>query len=247
MSSGSLGFMNSREKVFSWSFLVELMLLLAYVVAQFFIITGDYSLWLLLVVYLWFMAIYWLCFTEGWAVPYFFALLTGAFYLEISAIKEELRKYTQNKHTEAVIILTNMTWFEPDSFKDTSFLSSDIRAITTYLKKKKQDFSFFTNPSLVDVEKIMADKNVEEVYFVGHGDTEKFKLSSRETVYYSQFDDFDKYRKEYVHQLHCGSLGGKKLMDYVVPKKNHAGCIFFPKEIFTKDIKDELKSRAELL
>lgn len=239
--------MNSREKVFSWDFLVELVLLLAYVAVQFFVLSGDYSLWLLLVVHLWFMAMYWLCFTEGWAVPYFFVLLTGAFYLEISDIKKELRKYTQNKHTEVVIILTNMTWFEPDSFKDTSFISSDIKAIATYLKKKKQDFSFFTQASLVDVEKIMTDKNVKEVYFVGHGDTEKFKLSSRENVYYSQFDDFDKYHKEYVHQLHCGSSGGKRLIDYVVPKENHNGCIFFSRKIVTKDIEKEFKRRTELL
>ncbi len=89
----------------------------------------------------------------------------------------------------------------------------------------------------------MVDKDIKEVYFVGHGDSHSFKLKGDKVLYYCDFNDPVKYGKEFVHQVHCGTSYGKSLIDYVVPKENRAKCFFFGKQINSNDIEKEFKRR----
>jgi hypothetical protein len=113
-----------------------------------------------------------------------------------------------------------------------------------YLKKKNQNFSFYTKAGFADVEKIMSDKNIKEVYFFGHGDSHTFQLNTDEVLYYCEFNDQEKYGKEFVHQVHCGTPHGKSLIDYVVPEENRSKCFFFDKSITGPEIIKEFKRRT---
>jgi len=84
---------------------------------------------------------------------------------------------------------------------------------------------------------IMADKRVKEVFFVGHGASHFFRLKRGELLDYCSFDDAVLYRKEMVHQVHCGTPGGISLIERVVPVENRHKCFYFGREINSRDIK----------
>jgi len=77
------------------------------------------------------------------------------------------------------------------------------------------------------------------------GSSHIFQLSIDEILYYCDFNN-PKYKKEFVHQIHCGTTHGKSLVDYVVPLENRGSCFFFRKPINGFDILKELKRRRKL-
>ncbi len=91
----------------------------------------------------------------------------------------------------------------------------------------------------------MSDKNIKEVYFFGHGDSHSFQLNTDTFLYYCDFNNPKKYGKEFVHQVHCGILYGKSLIDYVVPEKNRDKCFFFRKTITSTDIEREFNQKLK--
>lgn len=159
--------------------------------------------------------------------------------------KRYLKNFKQNVNAQVVIFLGRYNWFMLETWFRPNFIKSDIVALVNYLKVKKQDFSFYPNARVKDIEKVMSDKSVKEVYFMGHGDSHTFLLSADEILYYCDFNDPDKYGKEFVHQVHCGTPDGKSLIDYVVPVENRAKCFFFRKPINSYDIEKEFKRKAK--
>jgi hypothetical protein len=155
-----------------------------------------------------------------------------------------LKKFKKNVPAHTVIILGQTDWFKLEGWLKTNFLKDEIEALVCYLKAKKQDFSFYTSASLEEVEKIMADKIIKEVYFFGHGDSHRFQLKTDEILYYCEFNNPKKYGKEFVHQVHCGTVDGKSLIDYVVPMENREKCFLFRKPINNSDIRNEFKKRT---
>jgi len=156
-------------------------------------------------------------------------------------LKRYLRNFKQNVPAEVVIILGQSDFFKLEAWVKPNFLKSEIVGLVKYLKAKNQDFSFYTKASLKDVEKIMSDKIIKEVYFFGHGDSHTFQLNTDEILYYCEFNDLEKYGKDFVHQVHCGTPYGKSLIDYVVPKENRSRCFLFRKTIRSADIEKEFK------
>ena len=121
----------------------------------------------------------------------------------------------------------------------------DVKAIIKYLELKRgNDFSFYLNASIDDVYKIMADDNVREVFFVGHGDSHTFVLDNDTEIFYCEFNN-EKYKKDFVHQVHCGTKHGKSLIDYVVPEENKSKCFFFRKEVSSRDIRKWFKAETK--
>jgi hypothetical protein len=163
---------------------------------------------------------------------------------EARHLKKYLKDFPQNVPMEVVIVLGHadwsktMAWFKPNSGK------GEVKTIVKLLQAKKQNFSFYPNATQQDVEKIMSDKSIKEVYFVGHGSSHKFQLGTEDILYYCDFNDA-KYGKEYVHQIHCGTPDGKSLVEYVVPEKNRNGCFFVRKLLRTGQIETELKRRMK--
>lgn len=163
---------------------------------------------------------------------------------EARRLEKYLREFPQNVHAEVVVVLGHadwsktMAWFKPNSGR------GEVKALVKLLLIKRQNFSFYPNATQNDVEEIMSDKTVKEVYFVGHGSSHVFQLGTEDIVYYCDFHDA-KYGKEYVHQIHCGTPDGKSLVDYVVPEGNRSGCFFVRKLLRTGQIEKELKRRTE--
>ena len=92
----------------------------------------------------------------------------------------------------------------------------------------------------------MSDKNIKEVYFFGHGSSHVFQLNTDDILYYCDYNN-NKYGKEYVHQVHCGTKDGKSLVDYVVPEENKKGCFLIRKSINGFDIVKEFKRKTKNL
>lgn len=203
---------------------------------------------------------------QGWwsilFVHSIFVLLYGVFYFRLEFLQfmmapvfaiglpiqsyllgRYLKRFKQDIPAEAVIVLGQSDWFKLEAWMKHNFLIREIKLLVAYLEKKGQDFSFYSKASLKDVEDIMSNKNIKEVYFFGHGSSHNFQLNTDELIYYCDFADQDKYGKELVHQVHCGTTHGKSLVDYVVPKENQNKCFLFRKPINSKDISKELKRR----
>ena len=154
-----------------------------------------------------------------------------------------LKKFKQNIPAATVIILGQSDWLELEGWLKPNFFKNEIESLVRYLNAKGQNFSFYTHAKFDDIEKIMSNKDIKEVYFFGHGDSHVFQLNTDEILYYCEFNNPDKYGKEFVHQVHCGTLHGKSLIDYVVPKENRAKCFFFRKSIDSFLITKEFKKR----
>jgi len=158
-------------------------------------------------------------------------------------LKNYLKKFKQNEPAETVLFLGHPKWSKLEAWTKPNFYKGEVQAIVEYLKTKEQDFSFYPNAGFDEVEKIMADKSVKEVYFLGHGDSRVFKLSDDYHLYYCDFNN-PKYRKELVHQVHCGNKYGKSLYEYVVPKENWGNCFLIRKLITSWRIKKEFKKKT---
>ena len=87
---------------------------------------------------------------------------------------------------------------------------------------------------------------VREVYFVGHGGTDFFRLGTEEVLCYCRFNDREKYGKDLVHQVHCGTASGKSLREYVVPEENWPKSFFHPGKIDSYFIEKEFARLTEL-
>ncbi|MBU6500646.1 MAG: hypothetical protein KGJ89_04310 [Patescibacteria group bacterium] len=157
-------------------------------------------------------------------------------------VRKYLKKFSQNAPTEAVVVLGHSNWFTLEGWVKPIFLKREIKGLVKLLEAKQQNFSFYPDSNISDVEKIMSNQNIKEVYFFGHGNSHCFQLSTDEILYYCDFND-PKYGKEFVHQVHCGLPHGKSLVDYVVPEKNRPQCFLFRKPINSGFIMKELKRR----
>lgn len=159
-------------------------------------------------------------------------------------VRRYLRSFKKNIPAEAVVILAHSNWFKLEAWIKPNYVVSEIKSIVGHLQKKQQDFSFYTKASLNDVERVMADPTIKEIYFVGHGNSHVFQLHTDDILYYCEFSG-GKYQKEFVHQVHCGTQDGKSLADYVVPEENKKGCFLIRKSINSIQIEREFKRRTE--
>ena len=153
-----------------------------------------------------------------------------------------MKKVQLNKSCHTVVVLAHSNWRKLEAWIKPNFNVSEIKLLHKYLEKKSDDFSFYPNAKLEDINKIMADPNVKEVYFYGHGSSHVFQLGTREYLYYCEFSN-GKYKKDFVHQMHCGTEDGKSLVDYVVPEKNKKQCFWVKKSITGLFIEKILKKK----
>lgn len=227
---------------------VKLVQFFVYVVALVYLLLKGYGLSSVLYVHLFFVIIYGVIYLREEFITFLLAPILVIVTPALNYFSQKyLKNFDQNIPAETVVILGRSDWFKLDAWLRHNFLKSELKSLVKLLQSKRQKFSFYTKANYKDIEKVMADKNIKEVYFFGHGDSHIFQLNTEEVLYYCDFNDPKKYGKEFVHQIHCGDPDGKSLIDYVVPKENRAKCFFFRKPIHSDDIKNELERRTKLV
>jgi hypothetical protein len=158
-----------------------------------------------------------------------------------------LKRYKQNEHAEAVLIVGHSNWHELIDWFKPNLFRGEAKSIIRYLEKRKETFSFYLDASPNDIEKIMEDKNVREVYFCGHGSSHSFRLDSDWITYYCEFNN-QKYRKDFIYQVHCGTKYGKNPADYnIIPEENKNKCLMPRKPITYLGIRREFNRRTKKL
>lgn len=165
-------------------------------------------------------------------------------------IQKYINNFTLNKPSRAVLILANFKRLSVDYFIKDNYSLKELKAIIEYINARKVDFSIYFKANRSDIIKIMANPEIREVYFIGHGATGSFQLDSDNIIYYEDFND-QKYYKDFVHQAHCGTKEGIPLREYIVPKENREGCFWKDKTITSKIIikwfgkkTEEIKSKS---
>lgn len=160
-------------------------------------------------------------------------------------VKKYLENFKQNTPEEVAIILGHHNFLNFKGWTKPILRINDLKKIVEFLKKRNKSFSFYPKPTVNDIEKIMANKDVKEVFFVGHGTSHVFELQDGKILYYCDFKDSKKYKKDYIHQVHCGTPDGDSLVDYVVPEKNKDKCFFVRKEINSFGVEKEFNKLIE--
>ncbi|MDD3663086.1 MAG: hypothetical protein PHT84_04435 [Candidatus Pacebacteria bacterium] len=158
--------------------------------------------------------------------------------------RKYLKRFNLNKFEEVVIVLGHSDWNKLEAWIKPNFSVYELKVLVEYLVKRNVKFSFFNKAKIEDVNKIMENKNIKEVYFYGHGDSHTFQLCTDSYLYYCEFNN-EKCSKEFVHQMHCGTKHGKSLIDYVISEKNKDKCFLARKPIngffIEKYLKKEIK------
>lgn len=224
----------------------RLFLFLGYVIALIYVWLTSHGWLPVFFVHLFFVFI----FSIFYFGPKFLLFLAAPFmaiFLPIQSyfLKKYLKNFKQNTPAEVAIVLGQPNWFRLTAWTKIIFIKQDIKYLVQCLQTKNQSFSFYPSATFRDVEKIMSNKNTKEVYFVGHGTSHIFELSTDDPLYYCEFINQQKYGKEFIHQVHCGTHHGKSLIDYVVPEENRPKCFFFRKPINSLTIKKEFKKRIK--
>ena len=154
------------------------------------------------------------------------------------------QNFTQNIPAEVVIVLAYPNWRLFRGWYKDNFSIKEMRALIQYVEAQRQKFSVYSHASRQDIEAIMRDPQIKEVYFCGHGDSHTFMLSTDHVLYYCDFNRAE-HGKQYVHQVHCGTPDGKRLIDYVVPPENQKKCFWFDRSITAGDIRREFEKRTK--
>jgi len=227
---------------------IKLVQFFAYIGALIYLLLKGYGLLSVVYVHLFFVFIYGIWYFREEFLLFLLAPVTAILFpIQNYLLKKYLRNFKQNVPAEAVVILGGFDWLELEAWIKHNFLKSEIVSLVQYLRAKGQDFSFYPKVSFEDVEKIMSNKSIKEVYFFGHGTSHVFQLNTADFLYYCDFNNPQKYGKEFIHQIHCGTPDGKSLIDYVVPKENRNKCFLFRKPINSFDIQKEFKKRTKNL
>lgn len=213
-----------------------------------------YYWWLIIIFYLLALSCSLLIFCvwlemQWFVVPFIplFPLVIWASFSVQGKIKKILKKnlIKQNVFSKTVVIVTNFDWYNIEFYINTSPTHTDVLWMVKYLLKFRKEFSFYLKPTREDIENIMSDKKVREVYFLGHGNSSEFQISAVDSLEYKEFNN-RKFSKNFVHQIHCGTKYGKPLRYYVVPKKNWGRCFFVRKEIAEKEIVGYFKNKLKI-
>lgn len=219
----------------------KLYFFLAYIASLIFLLLQGRGLKAVLLVHIISVCLFSL-FRFGLEFLYILILPVMAIFLLIQywLIKRYLKKFQQNIPQEAVIVLAHPDWLKLESWTRPDYIKADVKSIVRYLEAKKRTFSFYPHASIEDVEEVMKNKDIKEVYFVGHGSSHIFQLGPDDIIYYCEFNH-KRYTKEFVHQVHCGTPDGKSLIDYIVPEENRAECFLIRKAINAFDVEREFK------
>jgi hypothetical protein len=226
---------------------VELILFFLGMAGLIYIGVSTHSLRAMLFSYIFFATIIGLLYFWRELLTFFFAPIFLLMWIwQHFSVKRYLRKnkFKINIPAETVVILGHSNWFLLEGWLKPIFFVSEIKQLVKTMRVENRNFSFYPNASLTEVEKIMSDIDITEVYFLGHGSSHEFQLGTDEILYYCDFND-QKYIKQFVHQVHCGDKYGKSLIDYVVPEENRARCFFFREPINGPTVIKELKKREE--
>lgn len=164
--------------------------------------------------------------------------------ISLYLISRFLKKFKINEPAEIVVVLAYPNWNTVGGWIKPNYLPSEIKAIARFLEVQGVSHSFYTHATTEDIEKIMRKREIRQVYFVGHGDSHNFCLTNGQVVIYCDYND-PACAKDYVHQVHCGTLQGKSLKEYVVPPENRGKCFFFNHSITGEDIVREFNKRTE--
>lgn len=225
---------------------INLIQFFLYVSALIYLLTTGHSWFLVVFVHFFFIVIYGIIYFQEDFLLFFLSPITAILFpIQNYLLRKYLKGFKQNVPAEVVVVLGRSDWFKLEAWIKHNFLKSEIELLVKYLKAKRQDFSFYSDVSFKDVEKIMGDKRIKEVYFFGHGTSHVFQLNTEDYLYYCDFNNLQKYGKEFVHQIHCGTPDGKSLVDYVVPKENQNKCFLFRKPINFFDMQKEFKRRIK--
>lgn len=146
------------------------------------------------------------------------------FFVNQLIIRVTLFSVNRNHPKKTVIVIGK------DEFKNPSYWVSpnydlDLLLIVKYLKIKNEDFSIYYNVDKSKLDEIMTNKDIKTVYLVGHGRRHGFALSKNEVVDYCNYNNMNKYKKDFVYQIHCNHGKGKSLVEYVVPEENRTECL----------------------
>ena len=222
----------------------KLLFFLAYVASLLFTWLAGYGLAKVIIIHFLFVLIVSIV-SFGPRFAFFLVSPIFAVFLPIQSllVKRYLRQFPKNSVADAAVILGHADWTKLEAWVKPIFSTSEIKALVKYLRAKNQTFSFYPDATIADVEKVMRDNRIKEVYFFGHGNSHEFQLGTEEILYYCDFND-PAYSKEFVHQVHCGDKYGKSLVDYVVSEENRAKCFFFRKPINGYQIIKEFKGRT---
>lgn len=138
-------------------------------------------------------------------------------------LRVRLFRVKKDMPEKTVIVIGKNEYLKP-SFWTSPNYGMELLLIINYLRIKGDKFSMYYDSSIKTIDKIMANKKVRTVFFVGHGRRHGFKIDEKTALDYCRYDN-PKYKKDFVYQIHCNQGMGKSLVEYVVPKENWKECM----------------------
>ncbi|MHA1829717.1 MAG: hypothetical protein ACTSX6_13845, partial [Candidatus Heimdallarchaeaceae archaeon] len=145
------------------------------------------------------------------------------FFITEAVLRIILFHIPKNKAAETAVIIGKNEYYRP-SFWFAPNYDTDLLLIVKYLKLLGKPFSIYYDVSVKMIDKIMNNKKIKTVFFVGHGRRHGFAVDRNTVLDYCRYND-PKYKKDFIYQIHCNHGKGKSLVEYVVPKENWKECL----------------------
>jgi len=133
----------------------------------------------------------------------------------------KLKKYSKNKNPNTIIIFGIETL--ASSFFYSIYNIRGLNILINYFNQNNIKFKICFNISRLEFDEILNNKNIKNIYLIGHGRKTAFKLNKNELILSYDYQN-SKIEKDSIHLYHCTHENGKSLIDFLVSNKNKHKC-----------------------
>jgi len=140
---------------------------------------------------------------------------------KITNCKNEEKYQSDGDEYSAVLIGTNLSKAK-DFF--TNIGACGLYLLYKYFKNTNKKYKICQKVGKSDFDDFVFDDDCQELYILGHGSKNSFKMKNGTNVDYLEYKGKTKHKKRVVAQLHCAAskIGDESLVDILEADKNNS-------------------------
>ena len=151
----------------------------------------------------------------------FFSIIGKCYINKIDMCKYEKNYRGDDDEYSAVLIGNNLSCIK-NIFTNEG--ACGLYLLIKYFKNTNEHYIICQKVDKSDFDEFVLNENCQELYILGHGSKNSFKMKNGTNVDYLEYKGKTKHKKRVVAQLHCASskIGDESLVDILEADKNNS-------------------------